>query len=195
MTELPVQVVLASRSPQRRRLLGQVVARFEVVEPHVDESVADGTPEQLAGTLARLKARDVAARRPGALVVAADTLVECGGEVIGKPVDRADAVRILTLLCSRPHRVLTALCVQAPDGRTCERLSVSELRMRPMSPRSIERYVDEHDVLGRAGAYGLREEDPNVLSLRGSPSGVMGLSVEDLREALCELYPQERREQ
>ncbi len=154
-----------------------------------ERSGPEADAEALALRLARAKAEEVARRRPQALVIAADTLVECRGELIGKPSDRDDAIRILTRLTSHPHRVVSGLCVIAPGGRRRCLVSVAHIRMKALSRAEIERYVDRHDVLGRAGAYHLQEADPNVLSLRGSPSAVMGLPLEELRSILQSLYP------
>ncbi len=188
--ELPVPVVLASSSPERRELLGRLLADFEVVEPRVDETACEAQGvEACARMLAQAKAEDVARRRPGALVIAADTLVECRGKVLGKPRNRADAVRILTQLTRCPHRVVSGLCVIAPDGRRRCVACVTRVRMKRLSRAEIERYVDQEDVMGRAGAYGLKELDPNVVSLQGSPSSVMGLPLEELSSILHALYP------
>ena len=188
--ELPVPVVLGSGSARRRRLLRQIVRSFEVIEPLVDESRdAHGSAETVARARAQAKARDVARRRPGALVIGADTVVECRGEIIGKPRDRQDARRILTRLSTSAHRVVTGLCVLAPDGRQRCVASVSEVRMKMLSPARIEAHVQDPEVLDRAGAYDLRDPDPNVVSLKGSPSCVMGLPLEDLQAILLSLYP------
>jgi septum formation protein len=188
--DIPVPVVLASRSPQRRELLARLVAEFEVVEPRVDEVACRAEDiERHACMLAQAKAEDVARRRPDALVIAADTLVECQGEVVGKPKDQADAIRILTLLSSHPHRVVSGLCVITPDGRRRCTACVTRVRMKKLPPADIQRYVDQEDVMGRAGAYGLEELDPNVKSLKGSASSVMGLPMEELASILQSLYP------
>jgi len=193
VSELPVPVVLASASPQRSGLLKKILAEFEVVAPHLDEgSPGAADAETLARELAEAKARQVAALRPRALVIAADTIVECQGEIIGKPADRADAVRILTKLSSHPHRVITGLCVLAPDGRRRSVVCVARVRMKRLSRAEIEAYVDREEVLGRAGAYGLQELDPNIESLQGSASAVMGLPLEELQSILQSLYPQGR---
>ena len=192
MIDIPVPLVLASSSPVRRQLLGQLVRRFEVVCPEADEAaVADDDPRRLATRLAELKARDVAARRLYALVIAADTLVVCDGEVIGKPRDRRDAVRIMKKLTSSSHEVLTGLCVMAPDGRRRTLCVATRLRMRPISAGEIEAYVDGPGALDRAGVYALQPDDPNVLELRGSPTCVMGLPVDELAGVLRELYQDE----
>lgn len=185
----PVQIVLASKSPQRRALLAELVAQFEVIDPLVDESGFLGrTPETVASELARAKAQEVARRRPDALVIGADTVVECCGELLGKPSDRADAVRMLTMLSRHPHRVISAVCVVTPDGRLRQAVSIAALRMRPLGAEEIGAYVDREDVMNRAGAYGIQEHDPNVASLQGSRSAVMGLPLEelgDILESLC----------
>jgi septum formation protein len=185
-----VAVVLASASPARCRLLRELVAVFEVVRPDVDESeAAQDEPRTATVRLAEAKARRVAAMRPGALVIAADTMVVCGGRVIGKPSDRRDAIRILEVLTSSPHRVVTGLFVLAPDGRERSSCVETGLRMRRMSRQEIERYVDGPGALERAGVYALQEDDPNVKELKGSPSAVMGLPLEELSRILREFYP------
>jgi septum formation protein len=190
MMRVPVPVVLASSSLTRRRLLEQVIADFEVVPPHVAEQhvQADG-PRRLAMALAAAKADEVACRRPDALVIAADTVVSCEDEVIGKPRDRADAVRILGKLTSRPHFVVTGLCLAAPDGRRLSECVSTRVRMRRLSRDAIEELADAPLALEAAGAYRLMPDDPNVESLEGSATCVMGLPLDELRAMLGELYP------
>ena len=96
---------------------------------------------------------------------------------------------MLRALCRHPHRVVTGLYLVAPDGRERGLCSVSTVRMKRLSPRNIERLAAEPGALQRAGAYALRPADPNVASLEGSASGVMGLPVEQLRQVLLDLYP------
>ncbi len=190
MIDIPVPVILASASAVRRELLERLVPAFEVVPAHVDESaVEDADVRAVATRLAELKAHEVAAQRPDALVIGADTLVVCDGEVIGKPADRADAVRIMRKLTSSSHQVVTGVCVVAPDGRRRTFCEATAMRMRPMSAGEIERYVETPGALERAGVYALQPDDPNVLELRGSPTGVMGLPLGELAAVLNELYP------
>jgi len=189
---VPVPVVLASASPARKRLLRQVVDDFRVVWPHVFEEHFPGESSRDATLrLAREKARDVAGRRGDALIIAADTLVVCESEVIGKPADRADAVRILKKLTGSPHCVVTGLHVIAPDGRERSACAETRLRMRHMSRAELEDYVNRPGALDRAGVYGLEQDDPNVAQIEGSPSTVMGLPLAELRGILSELYPQD----
>ncbi len=189
LADLPVPVVLASSSPTRAELLGWLLPDFEVLSPGVDEkSVAEEEPRELALGLAEAKARDVARRRPDALVIAADTLVACCGRTIGKPADREDAVRILERLTRHPHVVITAVWVIAPDGRERSCCVATDVRMRPMTRREIEDYLEGFDALGKAGAYELQPDDPHVEELRGSVTGVMGLPLDELRDLVCGLY-------
>jgi septum formation protein len=188
--DVPVPVVLASRSPTRRRLLETLLCHFDVVAPEVNEAtISSPKPADLAAQRAAAKARDVAARRPDALVIGADTLAVCGGEVIGKPRDRADATRILRMLTQSVHEVITAVCVVAPDGREVRGCAVTRVEMRVRDDAEIERLADRPGVLEKAGAYELQADDPHVVSLDGSASTVMGLPLENLRRALLALYP------
>ncbi len=191
MIRPPVPIVLASASTTRRDLLARVVPDFEVVAPEVDEGRAEAaSPEALAAELARAKARRVAALRPEALVIGADTVAVCAGEVLGKPADAEQAARMLRRLTATPHEVLTALCVAAPDGRERSAIARSEVRMRPMSEPEIASYAGRPDALERAGAYALRPNDPNVERVEGSLTAVMGLALDELTAILIELYPE-----
>ena len=191
LTNLPLPVVLASASPTRRELLETLLGHFDVVPPCVDEEqVALEDPRARALELARRKAREVASRRPGALVIGADTLVACRGELIGKPRDLADAARILRKLTHNAHSVITAVLVVCPDGRERSACVETVLHMHPMSEDRIAEYLSGFDPLSRAGAYALEPDDPNVERLEGSVTGVMGLPLEELAALLRGLFPE-----
>ena len=188
-TDLPAAVVLASASPERCRLLRTLVPVFDVVEPDVDEDLIRGAqPATVCLRRARAKAAEVWRRRPASLVIAADTVVACGGSLMGKPKDVAEARRMLRLLTSKPHSVVSALCVMTPCGRRRLRVVSARVRMRPFSDDQIEACVQADGALDRAGVYALQPDDPNVLRLDGSASCVMGLPLEALEEILDSLY-------
>ena len=194
MIDLPVPIVLASSSGTRRELLARLVGEFDVLAPQVEERPPGGRPARreasaLTLELAERKARAAARRRPDALVIGADTLVVCGGEVIGKPADDEDAVRILVRLSHRPHRVFTGVFVLAPDGRAASGCVTARVRMRPMSPERARDYVARSDALSRAGAYALGPDDPNLERVEGSMTAVMGLPLDELSAMLRDLYP------
>jgi septum formation protein len=188
---VPVPVVLASSSPTRRGLLATLVQHFDVVAPSLNEAAVKGDhASALALRLAEAKAREGALQRPDALVIAADTLVLCENEIIGKPADFRDAVRILEKLTRTRHKVLTALFLIAPDARERSRCVESSVWMRRMSRREIEEYLARRGGLDKAGAYALTPNDPYVERVEGSMTGVMGLPLEELAEMIRSLYPE-----
>ena len=190
MIDIPVTVVLASSSPTRRTLLVRLIADFEVVDPEVEEdSIAAGDPWRLTVARAEAKARQVARRRPDALVIAAETLAVCDGEAIGKAKDRADAARILEKLSRVAHHVVTGLFVIAPDARELSRCVATEVRMKRTTPGRIAALAAMPGALTAAGAYRIQPDDPNIESINGSVTSVMGLPLEALREVLLSLYP------
>ena len=173
-------------------MLASLVAEFDVVPARVDEdAVALQDPRALALELARRKAREVAARRPDAVVIGADTLVACLGELIGKPKDLPDAARILRKLTHNAHSVPTAFAILCPDGRERAECVETVLHMHPMSEERIAEYLSGFDPLSRAGAYAIEPDDPNVERLDGSVTGVMGLPMDELAAALADLFPSE----
>jgi septum formation protein len=170
--------VLASKSPRRRELLGALGLEFQVEAADVDETPLPGeAPETLVCRLCREKAAAVAARHPGEVVLAADTLVVLDGVLLGKPADPLEAVAMLTALRDRVHVVYTAVCVVA-DGQAEARVSATDVKMRAYTDAEIEAYVETGDPLDKAGAYGI--QDPRFAPVRswdGCYSAVMGLPL------------------
>ncbi len=174
------EIVLASASPRRRELLAQVGYSFVVEPADVDESVLSGeTPVAHTQRLAREKAL-VAARRAGTgIVLAADTVVVVDGSILGKPSDREDAVRMLTLLSGRGHRVVTGVAVlDAATGRMDVRNSITGVWFRALSAREIAAYVATGEPLDKAGAYGIQERGALLVErLEGCYFNVVGLPL------------------
>lgn len=193
-TVLP-RLLLASTSPRRRELLAQAGIDFETIAPGpaggVDETPLPGEdPAAYVLRLARAKARAglQEARRQGRggslLVLGADTTVEVDGAILGKPVDDADARRMLRLMSGRSHRVLTGLCLD--DGRQpLERLNVSMVEFRRLEDSHIDAYVASREPFDKAGGYGIQGRAALLIRrLEGSYSGVMGLPLCELAELL-----------
>jgi septum formation protein len=160
--------------------------------PHVDERPEPGElPEMQAARLAREKALSVAARSPGALVLAADTVVVLGDRAMGKPVSPADARRMLRELAGREHRVVTAVAL-ARDGRVRERCDVTRVQFRHLADEAIDAYVTTEEPLDKAGAYGVQGYGAVLVErIEGDFFGVMGLPlrlVVDLLEEAGEPY-------
>ena len=156
-----MDLILASTSRYRKALIARLGVPFRCVDPAVDEDawkarLADAPPRVLAETLAREKARAVAAQFPDAAVVGGDQVVAFDGAILGKPgtADRAEAQ--LGAMAGRSHELITALAVVAP-GREFARTEVATLRLRPLTPAAIARYVAADHPVDCAGSYKLEE--------------------------------------
>jgi septum formation protein len=151
-------LVLASGSPRRRELLAQAGFRFEVQVSSVTESRRpDEDAIRYATRLAREKAEDVFARRaPGVVVLGADTVVVCDGEVMGKPADAADATRMLLRLSGRTHQVVTGVSVVWAQGSAETAAELTHVTMRTISPQEVSEYVAGGEPMDKAGAYAIQ---------------------------------------
>ena len=176
-------LILASASPRRCELLRTLVPRFEVCpcelsEPN--EKPAGVSPRGWAEALAHFKARAVAEHHPHRWVLGADTVVTCRQRLLGKPRDRQDARRMLTLQAGRPSDVITGLCLlRCTDG--VERLFHAELtRVWMRADRAqLEAYLQSGDWRGKAGAYGIQNaHDQLIAHVEGSFSNVVGLPLD-----------------
>ena len=187
MTRPPV--VLASASPRRARLLEEAGIPFRVQPAWVDERVPEGTPPaQAAVDLAARKALAVDA--PGAWVVAADTLVDLDGRILGKPRDVADAVRTLRALSGREHWVVTGVAVRKAET-VLTGLRQTRVTFRALSDDEVARYVATGEPMDKAGAYAIQGGAKDfVADVRGPWDAVVGLPVDVVRELLRQLgYP------
>jgi septum formation protein len=180
VSQTPPRLVLASASPRRLDLLRQIGLEPDAVDAaEVDESpLKDETPRRLALRLAREKAEVVAARQSSGYVLAADTVVALGRRVLPK-ADGAEEVRkCLTMLSGRAHRVLTGLCVLAPDGRRAQRLVESRVHFKRLTASELEGYLRSEEGIGKAGGYAIQgRAGAFVIELQGSYSGVVGLPL------------------
>jgi septum formation protein len=175
--------VLASGSPRRKQLLSEAGYSFEVDPSDIPE------PEPPAGTdvawyvadLAWKKARSVALRRGLGLVVAADTACSVEGQILNKPVDRDDARRMIRLQEGRDTEVLTGLCLyRAETHEWAGAIEVSVCRFQVLSNLEREAFLDTGRWEGKAGAYGVQDDDPFVRVVSGSWSNVVGLPMQRL---------------
>ncbi len=164
------------------------------VDPLVEPSEFDETsvrglsPRAQALAAARGKARDIAARRPTALVIGADTVVALGQEALGKPRDGRHAVAMLKRLGGREHQVLSAICLVAPGGRVVSGLSSSVVSFETLTPKRIRTYVDGGEPIGKAGAYAIQGQAADFVSLvRGRRDTVIGLSTRLLLRLLRQI--------
>ncbi|MGH9367780.1 MAG: Maf family protein [Thermoanaerobaculia bacterium] len=171
------RLILASGSPRRAEILTGLGFPFEVDSPRVDEAVRPGeSAERAASRLAAEKAAEVAGRRPGRWVLAADTLVLLDGEILGKPSGESDAAKMLRRLAGREHRVVTAVRLRRKEDPGREAVEVSHVRIAPMSQEEILWYVATREPMDKAGAYAVQGLGARfVESVSGSYTNVMGL--------------------
>jgi septum formation protein len=178
MTSIPARIILASQSPRRRELLNLVGIPHDVVPANVDESVLpDESPASHAERLARSKAETIAVRDPAAVIIGSDTIVVLDGDILGKPVDAADAARMLERLSGRTHTVLTAIAV-ARGGRTVSGVESVEVTFRALSAEQIESYIATGEPMDKAGAYGIQGFGAVIVErVHGDYFAVMGLAL------------------
>ncbi|MBM3361797.1 MAG: septum formation inhibitor Maf [Betaproteobacteria bacterium] len=192
-------IYLASQSPRRAQLLEQLGVSFQRLLPDPDEDAealeAVIGRESAAAYVQRVTALklDAAVMRrrrmglPPAPILCADTTVAIGREILGKPVDQAQARQMLTRLSGRTHRVLTAVAVEA-GRRRLQALSLSSVTFDGLTPAQIRRYVASGEALGKAGAYAIQGRAAAfVVSIRGSYSGIMGLPLRETALILDQL--------
>ncbi len=180
-------IVLASASPRRRELLEQLGLEFVVAAPDIDETPLAG--EQPVAYVRRLAiAKAVAVVAPvDALVIAADTTVDLGGDILGKPVDGADAAAMLRRLSARTHRVHTGVALRLGD-RVVDDVITSLVTFTPLTESSIEWYVTTGEPLDKAGAYAVQGAGGVfVQRVRGSLSNVIGLPLHTVARLAAEL--------
>ena len=190
-------VYLASQSPRRAQLLGQLGVRHELLLAAPDEDaealetvLSSESPTAYVQRVTGLKL-DAAVARHGRLglapapILCADTTVALGRKLFGKPDDADHAQRMLAMLAGRTHRVLTAVAVQHGRERHTA-LSVSRVRFAPMPESQIARYVASGEPLGKAGAYGIQGAAAAFVEhIAGSYSGIMGLPMFETAQLLC----------
>jgi septum formation protein len=182
-----VRLILASGSPRRKALLSGVGLRFDIVESGVDEARHQGeSARDYALRAAREKALSVSIRIADALVLAADTVVECDGVIFVKPCDGDDARRMLAALSGRTHTVITAYAL-ASDGAIIELEPVaSQVTFRPLDDAEIYDYVATGEPMDKAGAYGIQGSGADFIAeVVGSRDNVMGLPVRQVLAALA----------
>jgi septum formation protein len=186
------QLLLASSSPRRKELLREAGYDFEVMAPAEEAECGacsgDG-PAALVTELAVRKARDVRGRlgpeHADRVLVACDTVAECGGRILGKPADLEHARQMLQSLSGREHRVYSGLCVWRPQDDEPEvRVAVTTLRMDKLSTEQLADYLESCVWEGKAGAFGYQDRLGWVHIVEGSESNVVGLPMELLAEML-----------
>lgn len=190
-----MKIVLASASPRRKELLTQIGIPFEIKVSDVEEKVTTTVPKEVVQELSRQKAEAVletcesSADSEEILVIGADTIVACDGMILGKPIDEADAVRMLRLLAGRSHEVYTGVTF-AYKGAQQEIYSFYEatkVHFAPMADEEIQTYVSTKDPMDKAGSYGIQGFCARYITgIEGDYNNVVGLPV-------CRVYQELKR--
>ena len=178
------RLVLASASPRRLELLAQVGIMPDAVVPaDIDETPElRERPRALAARLARTKAMAVAGlpEHKNDFILAADTVVALGHRVLEKPADANEARKFLERLSGRRQRVIGGVCVVAPEGKVSERVIVTQVRFRRLTPADIDAYIDSGEWQGKAGGYAIQGRAGGFVPwINGSYSNVVGLALSE----------------
>jgi septum formation protein len=185
------RIILASKSPRRSQLLREAGLPFVVRTREVEESYPDTLPvEEVAVFLARKKANHCRGflETPRDILLAADSVVIVGDEILGKPVDRADAARMLRLLSGRRHVVITGVCLLT-NSQEVAFGDATYVTFAPLSEADIDYYIDTCKPYDKAGSYAIQEWIGlcKVQQIEGTYANVVGLPVQRVWAALGEL--------
>lgn len=174
-----MRLVLASSSPRRIGFLQQIGLSFTAVAPDVDETIAAGTdPLSAVSELAAAKASAVAVSHPDALVIAADTIVVCDADILGKPQDADHAHKMLTALQGRVHKVFTGVAMMGPNNVAVLDVTCTDVRMRALDDKAISAYIATGEPMDKAGAYGIQAFGAALIAeIDGCFSSVAGLPI------------------
>ena len=183
---MSVKIYLASASPRRKQLLSTIGIEFEQFATDIDESVLPGEqPAQFVRRLAEEKAKAGVNIANGSLpVLGSDTVVVLNGQVLGKPTDLADAIKMLTGLSGNTHQVMTAIAFADPHKMLSE-VVTTEVSFKPLSEQEISDYCATNEPFDKAGSYGIQGKAGRfVTNLNGSYFAVMGLPLFETEQLL-----------
>ncbi len=185
-----MEVILASQSPRRKELMGLFHIPFTVRVSDADETMAPNlSPAEAVAQVSRRKAEAVS-RQADDVVIAADTIVVLGSQILGKPRDEADASRMLHLLSGRDHQVMTGMTVLRGDqALVCT--EITDIHFRPLSDREIDAYIRTGEPMDKAGSYGIQGGAALFADrMHGDYYNVMGLPVCRLGQLLRQIAPE-----
>ena len=179
MSHIREKLVLASGSPRRAEILERAGWPHDIIVAGIDETVLPNEePAAYVQRLARSKAEAVARRLEEGLVLGADTTVVVANQILGQPVDEADARRMLRLLNAKWHDVLTGVAVVRVGGETRVRYQTTRVRFAEMSEHEIDWYIATGEPFGKAGAYGIQGKASLFIEeIEGDYFNIMGLPI------------------
>ena len=181
------KIILASASPRRKELLEKIGLRFEVEPSNCEEDMHSGLePHELARKISLEKANAVASKHKNALVIAADTFVALGDQILGKPHTKTEARKMLETISGRPHSVITGFSIiDTGRNKTLSKSVETKIYIRKLTPAEIDAYVKSKEPLDKAGAYAIQGLGGAIVErIEGDYFNVMGLPLNALTEAL-----------
>lgn len=182
-------LVLASASPRRQELLKLITQEFIIVPVDIDESIHNSNEcSDRVAELARRKARAALEEYPDDVVIGSDTLVSVNGDILGKPKDQGDAIRMLGMLSDSWHNVDTGVCVLSKEKEVFYTVN-TKVKFVKLEPHEILSYVSSGEPMDKAGAYGIQGKGAKFISeIKGDFFAVMGLPVSSLYQVLKEEF-------
>lgn len=173
--------ILASSSPRRKELFKLIAEDFKIVKPEIDEKEIHFSNDKMAYELSRIKAYEVFCSHPDDIVLACDTIVIVNNQILGKPKDRQDAIRMLTLLSGKKHIVISGYTIISKKFEISRSVKTN-VYFAKLDNETIEEYVDTYHPFDKAGGYGIQDDKFNLIErIDGSYYNVMGLPVEDIK--------------
>ena len=177
------RIVLASKSPRRKQLLKERFEEFDVdVSDVVETFPNDILKVDVPVYLAKLKAEDVFKRNNDALVIGADTVVIINDQILGKPIDKADAINMISMLSGNTHIVVTGVCLKCSEyikTFSC----ITEVTFKKMSNEEIIQYCELNSIYDKAGAYAIQEDAAKyIVGIKGDYNNVVGLPTEMIKQ-------------
>jgi septum formation protein len=182
------KIILASASPRRRELLTQIGLKFEIMPSHKEEVMSGVSPAQTVMELAVQKAEDIfeqtTAEKDEVLVIGADTVVAVDENILGKPKDEADALRMLLLLQGRTHQVYTGVCLKT-SGKSQVFYGKTDVSMYPASEEELRAYIRTGEPMDKAGSYAIQGlGSVFIREIHGDYNNVVGLPVAEIWQRL-----------
>ena len=173
------KIILASGSPRRKELLTQIGVRFEVQKAEGEEIITSSVPTEVVKELSLQKAQEVAAKYDGDIVIGADTVVAAEGQILGKPRDKEDAMRMLRILQGKEHEVITGVAVLLKEQQKVINFAeVTKVHVFPMTEAQMEAYVESGEPMDKAGSYGIQGKFAAYVSgIEGDYNNVVGLPI------------------
>lgn len=192
------KIILASQSPRRSQLLEWAEIDFEVIVQNTEELYPPGMPlDEIAIYIARNKALAVAENvEKDRIILAADTIVICNNQVLGKPCDRVDALRMLTMLSGNTHRVITGVVIMY-NGEETSFADSTTVEFHHLTTAQLNFYVDKYKPYDKAGAYAIQEwiGVTGIRNIIGDFYNVMGLPVSRVVQALAKIHVSPKQNQ